>query len=82
MIPAKEDIVITEARLQPFIPRETGQMCLSIKWTGNVGCGEYILYKGDDGKWKGNSGFMDNEEDKYFLRLLLKKIADDVDILE
>lgn len=65
----KWDVDVTEI--------ETGKDYIIISWSGNIGFGEYTLYKVKD-KWFGDSECMDQGEDKDFLRYLLSKVADQI----
>mgnify|MGYP007102017200 FL=1 len=43
-----------------------------IKWSGNIGFGEYTIYKTkSDEKWHADSEYMDGIDDHWFLDLLL-----------
>ena len=44
---------------------------VTIRWVGNIGFGEYTIYKGTDGKWRADSEYMDSKDDHWFLDLLL-----------
>lgn len=58
----------------------TKKVCgFTIEWSGNIGFGEYIVYQ-EDGKWKGYSECMDEGEDKEFLRYLLDKFVENIEI--
>lgn len=46
-----------------------------IKWEGNIGFGEYTIYK-NQGVWKADSECMDTDDDHWFLDLLLRNMAD------
>lgn len=47
---------------------------MTIRWSGNIGFGEYTIYK-DMGVWKADSECMDTTDDHWFLDLLLKDVA-------
>ena len=51
-----------------------------IEWSGNIGFGEYTIYKKND-KWYGESECMDRGEDKAFLKYLLNRFAENVEII-
>ena len=53
-----------------------------ITWHSDIGFGEYTLYKTvGSAEWKADSEHMDNNEDKAFLRELLKLLAEKIDIV-
>jgi hypothetical protein len=55
----------------PFInERRSGFI---IEWASDIGYGEYTIYKpADSDEWRGDSEYMDNNEDKDFIRELMK----------
>lgn len=54
---------------------------VNLKWTGNLGFGEYTLYS-DNGMWRADSEHMDAyDSNKTFLKQLLNKFADTVDVV-
>jgi len=54
---------------------------IKFKWTGNLGFGEYTLYE-DHGIWRADSEHMDAYDlNKTFLKQLLNKFADTVDVV-
>ena len=50
-----------------------------IPWQANTGWGEYTLYR-KNGKWLADSECMDSGEDKGFLRVLLDKLVEEVEV--
>lgn len=56
---------------------------VEIKWDSNQGFGTYTLYrvKGSS-NWIADSEHMDSNENKNFLRKLLQKFADEVEVIE
>lgn len=48
-----------------------------IEWTSDIGYGEYTIYKpiGSD-EWYGDSEYMDDNEDKDFIKELMKLFVD------
>ena len=60
-----------------------GNVHIVIDWSANVGFGQYTVnYNAKTKKWIGLSECMDRGEDKDFLRTLLGKFADIVEIEE
>jgi hypothetical protein len=54
---------------------------IRISWNANIGWGEYTLYE-EDGEWKGDSERMDTKnEEKKFLRALLDKFIEEIEIV-
>lgn len=44
-----------------------------VEWTSNIGWGEYTIYKNkDSNQWFANSEYMDNNEDKDFIKKLME----------
>ena len=54
-----------------------------LQWSSDIGFGEYTLFKnnGSD-EWCGESEHMDNNEDREFIRYLLRLWADQLNIVE
>ena len=54
-----------------------------ILWSGDIGWGEYTLYKkiGNDDEWFWDDEYMENPEgDKAFLKLLLNDFATQIEV--
>ena len=70
---SKVDVHVVD--IDPFVNNE---FCgFSIHWAGNIGFGEYTIYKAKDSdRWCANSEMMDSQDDKWFLNLLLCDLAD------
>ena len=67
--------------IEPFINEK--YVGFVIKWYSDVGFGEYTIYKAvDSDVWHGDSEHMDNNEDKAFLKELLKLFVDKLDIVD
>lgn len=48
-----------------------------IEWSSDIGWGEYTIYKpADSDEWYGDSEYMDNNEDKDFIKELTKLFID------
>ena len=61
--------------LDPFVNKNT--VGVTIHWVGTPGFGEYTLYRRvDEETWHADSEFMDSQDDKWFLNLLLKDLVD------
>lgn len=77
---SKEEIKIVDMEVEAFRNNNETDVII-ISWQGNIGWGEYTLYKekGSD-QWKGDSECMDRNEDKNFLKMLLEKFAESVDV--
>ena len=68
---AVDEINLDAYEFEPFVNEKyTGVV---IRWDSDIGFGEYTIYKevGSD-EWHGDSEHMDNNEDKAFLKELLK----------
>lgn len=52
-----------------------------IRWDGNIGFGEYLVYN-KDGKWVAESEYMDKGEDKEFLKYLMEKFINQIEVIE
>lgn len=54
-----------------------------VKWDSDIGFGEYTIYKASDSdKWCAQSEHMDNNEDKDFIKELMKLFIEKLDIVE
>lgn len=48
-----------------------------LRWYGNIGFGEYTIHREKSGtEWKADSEHMDKQEDKSFLKELLRQMVD------
>ena len=67
--------------IEPFVNEKyTGFV---IKWDSDIGFGEYTIYKSiDSDKWHGDSEHMDNNEDKSFIKELLKLFVEKLDVVD
>lgn len=54
---------------------------LQINWWANIGFGQYNLIADEDNKLKGYSESMDQGEDKEFLKLLIEKVIEKIEII-
>lgn len=67
--------------IEPFVNEKyTGFV---IKWDSDIGFGKYTIYKSaDSDKWYGDSEYMDNNEDKDFLKELMKLFIEKLDVAD
>ena len=67
--------------VQPFV-NERGSGII-ISWDSNIGFGEYTIYKrvGSD-EWCADSEHMDNNEDKDFIKELMKLFIEKLNVKE
>lgn len=55
---------------------------IEIKWDSNRGFGTYFIYRAKGtSNWIADSEHMDSNENKNFLRMLLQKFADEVEVV-
>lgn len=67
--------------IQPFV-NERGSGII-ISWDSNIGFGEYTIYKRvDSDKWCADSEHMDNNEDKDFIKELMKQLIEKLNIVD
>jgi hypothetical protein len=67
--------------IEPFV-NERGSGFV-IMWNSDIGFGEYTIYKrADSDEWRGDSEHMDTNEDKAFIKELLKLFADKLTIID
>ena len=75
----KEEVKIEDIDIEPF-DNDTWQG-FKILWSGNIGFGEYTIYRDKTEKqWYGDSECMDSNDDKWFLSLLLNKLKEMITI--
>jgi hypothetical protein len=67
--------------VEPFINEK--YVGFVIKWDSDIGFGEYTIYKavGSD-KWQADSEHMDTNEDKAFLKELLKLFVGSLEVVD
>lgn len=54
-----------------------------ISWSANIGFGELTLYQSnEDSKWKAETECMCINEDKEFIRMVLNKWVDEIEVEE
>lgn len=67
--------------VQPFV-NERGSGFV-IEWGSDIGFGEYTIYKRvDSDEWRGDSEHMDSNEDKAFIKELLKLFIEKLGIVD
>lgn len=67
--------------VNPFVNERGSGIVIS--WDSNIGFGEYTIYKRvDSDEWHADSEHMDNNEDKAFLKELLKLFVEKLDIVD
>lgn len=62
-----------------IVPLKAGNGFI-IKWHGSDGRGDYMIYM-ENGKIYGDSEYMDKNDNKKFLKLLLEKLIEEVEII-
>ena len=87
MILNGREVEIDEVEVEVFQNRagvdcnkDYDERVMILSWSGNIGFGEYTLYTDREGKWHGDSETMDRGEDKEFIRLLLDKFVEGLEI--
>ena len=55
-----------------------GVQGMVLSWSGNIGFGEYTLWKTADGEYMCDSEYMESEDDRWFLKNLLKQLLEKV----
>lgn len=74
-----EEINVKIDSIMPYKNEKYEGIC--IKWYGNIGYGEYNLYKtNEEDSWHGDSECMDTNEDKAFLKMLMEQFIKQVKI--
>lgn len=63
----------------PFVKEQF--MGITIEWSSNIGFGQYTIYKPTDSdKWVADSEYMDDNEDKEFIKSLMELFIKELDI--
>lgn len=65
----------------PFCNTEASGV--SFSWSSDIGFGEYVVYRehGSD-KWEAQSEYMDSNDNKNFLKKLLEKFVEMIEVVE
>ena len=67
--------------VQPFVNERSSGFV--IKWGSDIGFGEYTIYKcTDSDEWRGDSEHMVNNEDKDFIRELMRLFTDQLNVVD
>ena len=80
------DVVIDEVEVEVFqnkgkdIGKDYDERVMILSWTGSIGFGEYTLYTDREGVWHGDSEHMDSNGDKSFIKLLLEKWIEKMEV--
>lgn len=76
---AVDAINLDAYEFEPFVNEKyTG---VTIRWSSDIGFGEYTIYKAiDSDKWCADAETMDNNEDKDFIRELMRQFIDKLEI--
>lgn len=80
---AVDTINLAAYNFEPFVNEK--YMGVVIRWDSNIGFGEYTIYKpvdSDNNKWYAQSEHMDNNEDKDFIKELMKLFIEKLDVVE
>lgn len=80
---AVDTINLDAYEFEPFVNEK--YMGVVIRWDSDVGFGEYTIYKpidSEDDRWLAQSEYMDNNEDKDFIKELMKLFIEKLDIVE
>ncbi len=73
-------IEIYDVIIDAFESSVSGKGVVRFEWDANIGFGIYELYEDDDNKWTADSECLDRGEDKNFLKLLLNKWVEQIEI--
>lgn len=57
-----------------------GHDFIRFNWDSRIGFGEYTIYEGINKEWYAHSECMDSQEDKAFLKELMDKFIDKIQI--
>lgn len=77
----KNDPTAINLQIESVVPFNIGG-CLgfTISWSSDIGVGEYSIYQ-EQGKWIGDSEYMDCNEDKAFITELLKLFVEMMEVV-
>lgn len=71
---------IYSVEVSTYTSKLKGIDVIDIEWDANIGFGQYQIYK-ENGKWKADSEWMDRGDDKDFLRELMSKFIDEIEVV-
>lgn len=75
-----DEIHLKITNVAPFANEEF--MGFTIQWVSDIGWGEYIIYKSEGSDiWKADSEMMDSNEDKDFIKELMKLFIEKLQIV-
>ena len=78
---AVDEINLCVHEVEPFMNEKYDGFVIT--WNSDIGFGEYTVYKAiGSADWKADSEHMDNNEDKAFLKELLKQFVEKLDIVD
>ena len=76
-----KDIDLQLDETDVFVNKELEVAGINLMWSAKIGFGEYWLrYYPEEKKWTAYSECMDRGDDKEFLRELLNKLVDQIEI--
>lgn len=74
-----DEIHLEISDLIPFVNEQ--YIGFKIQWTSDIGFGEYTIYKtADSNDWYGDAEYMDNNDDKDFIKELMKLFIEKLNI--
>ena len=78
-----KEVVVDSVQLEAG-ENDNGTQVIVIDWNSNIGWGQMTLYRnpGDGEGWKADSETMCSNEDKEFLKMLLDKFIEQVEVSE
>lgn len=75
------EINLELAGLIPFVNKK--YKGFTLYWNSDIGFGEYTIYKNRSGnKWYADSEHMDSNEDKAFIKELMNKFIEELEIVD
>ena len=69
---SRQDVTVFLDNIDFF--NNDGVQGMVLSWHGNTGFGEYTLWKTLDGEYMCDSEYMETEDDRWFLKLLLDEL--------
>jgi len=74
-----KDLQITNLKFSS--PNDIHNGSVTISWSANVGFGEYTLFVDKKGNIRGDTEFMDSNNDKKFTQLLFNELINKLNIV-
>lgn len=65
----RKEVKVSVDDIVPFTGKDSKGF--TIEWHGNIGWGQYTIYKDENGIWHADSEYMDSKDDMWFLKLLI-----------